>query len=154
MYYELGDGLPALLWRAGISVESFLWRGKDWISDFLNDLPTIATQAALRYKRHKNPSNTWKLNDFRDSDALREAVPYCRIVVTERHARAMLREACLDRRFGTLLLGDLRQLPMALEDRSDVRRGPGAHDHARVTSLGHRVHHGHRASEHAPAPRS
>ena len=88
--------------------------------EFLNDLPTIATQAALRYKRHKNPSHTWKLNDLRDSDALREAVPYCDIVVTERHARAMLQEAGLDRRFGTVLLSDLRQLPAALGDRSEV----------------------------------
>ena len=30
VYWDLGQDLPALLWRGGISLESFFYKGKEW----------------------------------------------------------------------------------------------------------------------------
>jgi hypothetical protein len=103
-----------MLARAGMSVESFLWRGKEWITTFLNDLPSIATTMALRRQLFANASRPWTVNDIRDIDLMSRAVPYCDVVVTERHTCAVVRKYGLDGRFGTTMLRSLLELPEAL----------------------------------------
>jgi hypothetical protein len=110
IYWELGPDLPRLLGRATMSVEGFFYKGKEWISDFVNSLPTIAVERALRRYGVLN-SRPWKVNDQRDLDHLSLGVPYCDVVVTDRAAADALRRAHLDERFGVIVLSDLAQLP-------------------------------------------
>jgi hypothetical protein len=113
LYWELGPSLPRLLDRAAMSVESFFYKGRDWLSDFVNSLPTIAVQLALRRQGVLN-SRSWKINDQRDLDHLSLGVPYCDVVVTDRAAAAALRRGHLDERLGTVVLNDLAELPGVL----------------------------------------
>ena len=63
-----------------------LLEGEDWISDLLEDMPSLAVDRALRRQTLKNGSRPWSVNDQRDLDHLSISVPYCDIVVTEKHA--------------------------------------------------------------------
>jgi hypothetical protein len=58
------------------------------------------------------------VNDLRDSQHLMLAVQYCDVVVTDRHAASVLKQAHLDERLGTDILSDLTQLPDVLERRT------------------------------------
>jgi hypothetical protein len=115
LYWELGPELPRLLYRAAMSVDSFFYKGKEWISEFLESLPSIAVQKALKVRSFANASRPWSVNDLRDSEHLMLAVPYCDVVVTDRHAAAVLNQVHLDDRLGTTILADLTQLPDVLE---------------------------------------
>lgn len=114
LFWELREDLPALLYRAGMSVDSFFWHGKEWVTAFLNDMPCIMTQTALRSHNFKNSDKSWEVNDLRDIDALCVAVPYCDVVVTEKHAIDLLQRDHLDVRFDTVLLRRLADLPASL----------------------------------------
>jgi len=115
LYWELGPELPRLLYRAAMSVDSFFFKGKDWIRGFLESLPSIAVQKALKVRSFANASRPWSVNDLRDSEHLMLAVPYCNVVVTDRHAASVLKQAHVDERLETTILSDLKQLPRAVE---------------------------------------
>jgi integrase len=66
--------------------------------------PTRATA------KHRNADSTWRPNDIVDIDALSVAVPYCDVVVAERHSMHVLRQAGASQRFETKLLTSLDQL--------------------------------------------
>ncbi len=110
LYWELGAELPATLAKANLSIDSFFWKGKDWIADLLKDMPSLAVDRALRRQTLKNGSRPWSTNDQRDLDHLSISVPYCDIVVTEKHAVDALKRAGLDSRLNTKLLTDLSEL--------------------------------------------
>jgi hypothetical protein len=110
LYWELSDHLPALLDRSGLTVRSFFSKGKDWLTAFMDGLPTIATEAALRNRAHRNAGRQWRVNDIADGDALRVAVPYCDLVVTDREACALLRQAHIGERFDTQVVSSLTEL--------------------------------------------
>ena len=44
----------------------------------------------------KNASRDWSVNDMRDIDHMGIAVPYCDLVLTERHNTAVLRQVTDD----------------------------------------------------------
>jgi len=115
LYHELGPEFVKVLSRANLSIESFMWRGIDWVNNFLEDLPIIAVQSALRDKNHANASRPWKPSDLRDFEQLSTAVPYCDIVVTEKHSATILREKGLDTRYNTVILTSITELPDAIE---------------------------------------
>lgn len=110
LYWELGPNLRELLGRAAMSPESFFYKGKQWMSEFVNDLPTIAVERALRRQGVLN-SRPWKVNDQRDLDHLSLGVPYCDVVVTDKAAADAIRRAGVDQRSGTTVVHDLAQLP-------------------------------------------
>jgi hypothetical protein len=104
--------LPEALAAIGISIEDFLANGKEWLTAFVNDMPTIAVIMALAEANHRTTSREWSKNDIHDIDALSVAVPYCDIVVTEKHAHAQLLKARLEERFHATVLRRLEELPM------------------------------------------
>ncbi len=114
LYWELGPELPATLYKSMLSVDSFFYKGKDWISGVLRDMPSIAVQAAVRRQTLKNGSRPWAVNDQRDLDHLSIAVPYCDVVVTDKHAVDAMKRAKLDVRLDTILLSDLAGLEETL----------------------------------------
>ncbi len=114
LYWELGPDLPRLLSKAGLTSSSLFGRGKEWVTDLIESLPSIAIQKALKVRAFKNASRPWSANDQRDIDHMSVAVPYCDIVVTERHSAAVLRSGGFDVWLGTIILDDLTDLPDAI----------------------------------------
>jgi hypothetical protein len=111
LYHEIGPELPRLLAAAGISMESFFHRGREWITKFMMDLPIIAVNAAIRDQTMRAANRYLVINDLRDLGHLSVAVPYCDIVVTDRDAASAIRRAGLDKRLNTEVLSDLTMLP-------------------------------------------
>jgi hypothetical protein len=64
---------------------------------------------------HRNPQSRWQPNDIFDFDALSVAIPYCDVVVTDRHACRLANAARLPQRLGTKVIPTLDQLVPALE---------------------------------------
>ena len=69
---------------------AFFRYDKEWITAFLQQLPTLAVQQQIRRQLFAKHSRPWKINDIRDLDALSVAVPYCDIVATDKEAAAAL----------------------------------------------------------------
>jgi hypothetical protein len=121
LYWELGRRLPELLARGNISVESFFWRGKDWLSEFVDDLPSLQVQRALTAQTDRNGNRAWSRNDIHDIDGLAVAVPYCDVVVTERYACDVINRAGLAGQYGTVVIRSLAELERLLEREADLR---------------------------------
>jgi hypothetical protein len=69
LYWELGPQLPGLLAPAGLSVESFFYKGKDWITSFLDMVPALAVRTSLVMQTNKNGTRARTRNDIYDIDA-------------------------------------------------------------------------------------
>lgn len=106
------DPLSEAMGRAGLSADQLA--GADALTDFLLALPTRRMNCELLRLRHRNPQQRWEENDLNDIGALSVAVPYCDVVVTERHWRGPIRDARLDEAYGTIVLHDLRELAPAI----------------------------------------
>lgn len=79
-------------------------------------MPTVAVIEALAKANHKAAADRpWKPNDIHDIDALSVAIPYCDIVVTERHFCTQVSRTPLATRFNTVILPKLEELPAAIE---------------------------------------
>lgn len=79
-------------------------------------MPTVAVVEALAKANHKAAADRpWKPNDIHDIDALSVAIPYCDIVVTERHFYTQVSKTTLAERFNTVILRRLEDLPAAIE---------------------------------------
>jgi hypothetical protein len=73
-------------------------------------MPSGDVSETLITAAHRNPQKQWTANDIFDIDALSVAVPYCQVVVTERHAGRTLPVAGLPARLGTDVLATLDDL--------------------------------------------
>lgn len=115
VYWDIGEKLVELCARANLSVESFFDRGKDWITAFIEDLPAIRVAKTLTMQTDKNGTRAWKRNDIHDMDALSGAVPYCDIVVTDKHACEVMNRSGLAEMYGTVVIRSLAELEPVLE---------------------------------------
>ncbi len=77
---------------------------------FVGSMPSWVVATELKTSAHRNPNTRWDANTIFDIDALSLAVPYCQVVVTEKHAHATLTRAKLDKRMSTVLLRRLEDL--------------------------------------------
>ncbi len=102
------DRLNEALARAGLSADRL--SGAEALTAFFMDLPTRRVTHEMLLARHRDPGQAWKANDLSDFAALGVAVPYCDIVVTERHWRGVLRAAHMDDVYSTVILDDVREL--------------------------------------------
>lgn len=110
MLTELTPPITEAMLRAGLAPALLTDLGKGGLTAFLHDLPVASAVFEIRWRRHRNPDNRWTANDLNDMHALATAVVHCDIVVTERHAASIMREAGLDTRNGTRILTDLADL--------------------------------------------
>jgi hypothetical protein len=99
---------------------SELFANVDDIRHFTDTMPSADTWITLHTAAHRNAETPWRPNDIFDIDALSFAVPYCDIVVTERHASHVLHAAKLPSRVGTEVLATPEELVRSLShgDRS------------------------------------
>lgn len=77
------------------------------IYSFVFDVPTQHVFHVLRSSRYMNPQQGWHQHDFADFMALAVAIPYCDVVVTERHWRHVAVQAGLDKKYNTRIFHKL-----------------------------------------------
>ena len=110
---ELFDMLrEALTWRS-LGFE-FLEADRDRSRRLVRSMPSSEVSTELKRAAHRNRQTKWKANDIIDIDAMSLAVPYCDVVVTERHRANQLRSAHFDDRMSTVILDALQLLPDVL----------------------------------------
>jgi hypothetical protein len=107
---ELFDALNEALEARGCDF-SDVWTDREAARDIVNAMPSSDVAVTLKTAAHKNPDKGWLPNDIYDIDALSVAVPYCDIVVTEKHAHHVLQAERVPNRTGTILLCRLGELP-------------------------------------------
>lgn len=110
LFWGLGPQLAELLALAGMSVDSFFHKGKEWLTSFLDAIPALAVPMSLVTQTDKNGSRDWTRNDIYDMDALEAAVPYCDVVVTEKYACHVMNQSGLADRFSTTVIRRLDDL--------------------------------------------
>lgn len=96
LYWELFDSMPKALQKTGMTMQDFVSLGHDKVTQFVHDIPIADVSIALHKANLKNLNRAWKKNDVHDMDALAIAVPYCDIVVTEKHAVAQLKNTGIE----------------------------------------------------------
>lgn len=110
--YDLRDGLE----RYGIAIDEFFANSKDWLISFLDHIPSAAITITLTEKNFRNQDKAWTGNDLRDADAMSAAIPYCDVVLTDKHVAAQLARSPAVTRQGALVLPRLRDLARQLPD--------------------------------------
>lgn len=83
---------------------------------FAEKVPTLRIAAEMKLEVFRNPARTWSLNMLRDIDAMSAALPYCRAIVTDRDAAAMVNRSGAPHRYGTIVTHEIAQLANILED--------------------------------------
>jgi len=111
LYHEIGTELPRLLVTAGFSLDSFFFRGREWVSDFISGLPSISVHLALRDQTIRAGNRDWKLNDLRDIGHLSVAVPYCDLVFTDADAENAIARSGVADEYKSRVHRDLTLLP-------------------------------------------
>jgi hypothetical protein len=116
LYWELSGQLTEVLIEVGMTMEDFIALGAEGITKFIRDIPTADILTTFTKANLKTLNRPWKKNDIHDMDALAIAIPYCDIVVTEKHAYTQLHNAGVEQRYDTVLLKSLEDLPNVLKD--------------------------------------
>ncbi|MFI7285288.1 hypothetical protein ACIBRY_01225 [Streptomyces anulatus] len=106
---EVIDLLTEALMARDLTVENILI-DKASARRFVDIMPSADVHVELTYAAHRNRDKSWESNDIFDIDALSIAVPYCDVVVTERHACHVLRTARVPARVGTEVFATLGEL--------------------------------------------
>jgi hypothetical protein len=113
--WELGDLLPEVLTELDIPRDELFDGGRAALAQLLDDMPIMQVEYALRRANFKNGSYHWTTHDIHDLAMLGPAIPYCDVVVTEKHAAHQLNLARLGERYGTTILRDITDLMPSLE---------------------------------------
>jgi hypothetical protein len=87
-----------------------VWMDKRAVRELISSMPSTDIAVTLKTAAHRNRDKRWLPNDIFDIDALSVAVPYCGIVVTEKHAHHVLTTERVADRTGTILLRRLGDL--------------------------------------------
>jgi hypothetical protein len=114
LYWELFEPLYNALKSIDMTIQDFLALGRGGVTQFIHDIPTADVLIAFIKANLKNLHRTWKKNDIHDMDALAIAIPYCDVVVTEKHAYTQLLKAGVEQKYHTKLLRRLEDLPAVL----------------------------------------
>jgi hypothetical protein len=97
---------------------SDVWTDREAACEIPSAMPSTDVAVTLKAAAHRNPHKGWQRNDIYDIDALSVAVPYCDIVVTEKHAHYVLQAERIPSRMNTILLWRLGDLLRQLRDLS------------------------------------
>jgi hypothetical protein len=116
LFWELRDQLRSGLEGYGIDLTEFFDHGKEWLTAFLDDIPSAAITMTLIDKNLRNSDKAWAGNDLRDADAMSAAIPYCDIVLTDKHVAAQLATSPAVAKQGTIVLARLSDLNDKLPD--------------------------------------
>jgi hypothetical protein len=109
MIIELFEAIQQAASERGLDTDA-LFTGRDDVRAFARGMPSTEVAIEMKTAAHRNRDKAWRTNDILDIDALAVAVPYCDVVVTEKHAHHVLTTAGLHHRMGTALCRRLSQL--------------------------------------------
>ena len=90
----------------------------------LESVPTLDVLVTLETERDENLPRKPHENDLADLAALSVAIPYCDIVVTEKHWANVAKRNKLNRKYDTCILTDVRELETVLKSGGGVWRYP------------------------------
>lgn len=122
MIVELFDMLTESLAVRGLEIAD-LWFDVDSARRLVDSMPSGDVHVSLQTAAHRNPQSTWAPNDYFDIDALSLAVPYCDIVLTERHRCHALRSEGCPQRLDATVIASPDELTRLLQP---PERAPGA----------------------------
>jgi hypothetical protein len=108
---DIAQPIIAACERLNISPDDVFGAHRDTLHALIEAMPSRWVERELRRARQSNPQSRWESNDLNDVTALSIAVPYCRVVVTERQWAGVINTRKINRRFGTVVTHDLRDLP-------------------------------------------
>lgn len=111
--FELKEMLDEALAARGLQLEE-VWSDPESARRLVDSMPSADVCVSLITSAHCNPQTNWMANDVFDIDALSVAVPYCDVVVTERHARHTLQLSGAPARSGTVVMANLADLEAAI----------------------------------------
>lgn len=111
---ELVDGLAESVRAHGLELDELV-DDTDAARRFTDSMPSGDSWISLLTAAHRNPRSRWEPNDILDFDALSVAIPYCDVVATDRHARALANAARLPARLGATVVATPDELIAALE---------------------------------------
>lgn len=100
--------------NAGVSLESFIDRGRDDMTQFFSELPIASALAELKSSAYRNPEHRWQPGDLNDLSAASLSVVHCDVVAMEKHWGTALQGSGLDEKHRTMVVTDLDDLPEAL----------------------------------------
>jgi hypothetical protein len=109
--FELMDGLTAALDAHGLALTlPQLLDDIDTARSFTDSMPSGDAWISLLTTAHRNPESRWEANDIFDFDAMTVAIPYCDVVVTDKHVCELAHRAGLPGRLGTTVIATLDEL--------------------------------------------
>jgi hypothetical protein len=73
-------------------------------------IPTLKIAVDLKYGLFRDTTRTWSLNHVSDVDAVAEATPYCRVVVTDADVAARARQTNAAAQLGTIITASIDEL--------------------------------------------
>jgi len=112
---ELLPRLEEALRARGLGLPG-LFADRDQARRFTDSMPSGDAWISLVTAAHRNPRSRWQSNDIFDFDALSVAIPYCDLVVTDRHACRLANTTRLPKRMGTRVFATLDELVRELRD--------------------------------------
>lgn len=110
---ELNGMLTESLAARRLHFDDLGWNRQD-LRRFMAAMPSTDVAVTLKTAAHRNQSKAWATNDIHDIRALSTAVPYCDIVVTEKHAHSVLTAAKVPAKTRRVLLRRLDELQAVL----------------------------------------
>ncbi len=113
--FELVDGLEEAVAGHRLPLAELI-DDIDTARRFVDSMPSGDAWISLLTAAHRNPQSRWEPNDIFDFDALSVAIPYCDVVVTDRHACRLANAARLPDRLGTTVIATLDELVPVLRD--------------------------------------
>ena len=99
--WRLLDHVIAVAAEYGTDPREFLDHDKDWLTDFVADIPSAAVHVTLTEAKFRDTSRPLKLNDLGDADAVAVAVPYCTIVMCDAFTKRWIATSPAVRKLGT-----------------------------------------------------
>jgi hypothetical protein len=106
---EVIDILNRALFDRGRDLDDVI-TDKESGRSFTESMPSAYVHISLVDAAHRNRDKPWASNDIFDVDGLSIAVPYCDMVVTERHACHVVRTARLPQAMNTEVVPKLNDL--------------------------------------------
>lgn len=90
--------------------ENFLGLGTDGLLEFFSCVPCLDVEIELATERDKNLSKEISPHDLVDVSFLNVAIPFCNVVVADKYWVDIAKRKKLDKKYNTILLGDLLEL--------------------------------------------